>query len=568
MATNPTVIFSTGNRIFKNATPLNEPPPPIDCNVEVNCIRAATGYRSIYDPKKKKCVCVKFQEATNSESCEERNPEFFGYNKYVITQDDCCCGCDNSLKKDCEDRGWTYVENFSTFNPQSCKCDCEQRNIFDESLYISEENCPPGRWDSDRCYCDCAGSCYEGQTMGPNCICTCDPLIIPPSGCGTDEDGKTGIFDNRHCQCIYPCQPGTLPYFCITPNGDRFIGCSDCKENEHLSPCDSSGRRHCCEYGYVYKEDDYGIGGKCVECTPNNYPSCGGNINRVNPLTCECCPPNYIWDVENQICIISCLSVTDPDNGGSFPASECVSPREITEECECVCPDNQIWGYDIDSEQYACLSPEDRCPEYDPETGEAIGPVDEDGNPLYTRWDSIDGECQCAKGNQDVNDCQPYRYLDTETCECYCPEGRIESGDPNASCNCEENKVENRKTFRDIQGSENLRLTCVTCTELLGEFANPDTVTGEDLIDRCTCQDGYRQDKAVVDVVDILDTIVETNCVTCADYTPNGAWTGTECGCSPGYIKVDDPDAVIRNGEFKCILDESTTSPTTPAPDP
>lgn len=560
MVENPQIIFSIGSRIFKNAQPLNEPPPPQNCETgELNIY----GYVSIWDPKKRACVCVK--KDPDAKNCAEVGP--YAPNANIKTLGNCDCECLESAEQDCYDRGWTF-NGFNIFDPKGCECDCNQRNAFDDSLYITEEDCPPGKWNSERCFCNCVGTCNEGQTMGPNCICTCDPLVIPPSGCGADSRGKTGIFDNKHCECIYPCQPGLTPYFCTTPNGDRYIGCSDCKENEHLSPCDTKGVRHCCEYGYFYKPNQYGSGGQCVQCTPDNYPSCGGNFNKVNPLTCSCCPENYIWDVENQQCILDCETVYDPENGNYFDQSLCVSPRQITDDCECVCPNGDIWGYDIDSETYTCLSPQDRCPEYDPETGEPIGPLDGNGDPLYIRWDSIDKECQCEKGNTNINDCQPYRYLNTQTCECYCPEGRVETGNFDLGCNCEPNKVENDKRLGDTLDDDiRLRLPCVTCTELLGPFANPDVVVIQG-VDVCRCQDGYRQANIIIED-NFDDTIIQPDCVSCEDYTMHGAWTGTECGCAPGYIKVEDPDTAFKPG-FKCIPDQNETTPTpfilTPTP--
>jgi len=565
----PDIVYSIGSRIFKNNEPLNAPPPPQDCSSH-GCagIDRASGYISRWDANKRKCVCVK--DEPNAVNCNETydNDEQLVILTRLLTKGDCCCDCTQEAQQDCASRGWSIRGPDETQTINRCACNCEERNIFDESLYIDEASCPQGLWDPVRCFCDCPqSSCLGNQVLGPNCICQCDPLTIPPSGCGVDNKGRIGLFDSIFCKCIYPCAPGQYPYICTTIDGDRILGCSDCEENEHLSPCDSAGVRHCCEYGYVWKEQQYGSSGACVQCTPDNYPSCDGNINKVNPLTCSCCPENYIWDVEDQQCIIACDIVNDPENGGSFPVSECVSPREITENCDCVCPNGGIWGYDVDSKVYTCLSPEDRCPEYDPETGDPVGPVDGDGFPLYTRWDPIDKECQCEKGNFDINDCQPYKYLNTNTCECYCPEGKIQSEEYSNECECEPNKIERNKTIDDSQNDDiRLRLPCVTCEEFLGEFAKPDVEYGGDGIARCVCQDGYIQGRIVVED-NLNDTILEPDCIPCAAYDPNSVWNNTDkiCDCAPGFTKVIDNDAPFRL-QFNCI--PVTPAPTTETPTP
>jgi len=586
---NPTVIFSMGSRVFKNSESLNEPPAPLDCSDY--CERE--GYVSRYNPKTHACECVKINNfAIDCAALAQETEESLGNYR----QDNrCCCSCPDTIRSDCTSRGWRYITAsnniiFGGNRFDGCKCDCREnfRLNNNDTFYISENECPllngVSVWNEYLCECECDklpyfNGCSEPYIVGANCQCVCDPNSIPESGCPIDSKGRQGIFSYASCKCIYPCEAGSIPVACRKggPYSEVTITCIEpCGENEYLTPCDSKGFRHCCENGSIWIENPPPGQPNCQPCE-RYQPTCD-NPNKINYRTCSCCPDGKIYDYGNNEfnlyggeCV--CESVTDIYSDTTIPTNDCVEPRFITDDCECKCPDNKIWGR---SPQYPhnfeCLDIIDRCPEYD-ENGDIVGPVNEFGEPLYTRWDSANLECECYKGNEFINICVNYdKFLNTETCECDCPQGssRIQDTDEtdydSILCACEPNKVVAVSIFdtEDILG----RQECLTCQEIHGIHAvyQPfeDGIRYGRNYGTCECDEGYTKEKEI-----FADDVLRAQCVSCASYTDNAIWNPQtkECDCANGFEKIFDNE----NKHFDCVLIDTpittpTTEPTTTTP--
>jgi hypothetical protein len=567
------VIFNTGNIIFKNQEPLNKPPSPIDCET---CLIGTTGHISRYNPKTRKCECVKDPTSNNIQSCKDRAELLglrLGLGNYY-QDDDCCCSCLESIKSDCESRGWKYIEPqielLADFD--GCRCDCNDR--IDNDFYIKESECPSYEgvpvWNELTCSCECDKipnflGCESPFIVGPGCQCVCPPDSIPENGC-PEKDGRQGFFDYLSCECVYPCSPGLIAYTCRQggPYSDTKHTCAEpCKEGEYLSPCDQDGFRHCCENGSAWSETKK----QCVYCEllPKNCDS----PNQFDYRTCSCCPDGKIYDSGDNIfnlyngeCV--CETVTDIYSATTIDTNECVAPRFVTNDCDCKCPDNKVWGRSpTDFNTFDCVDIEDRCPEYD-ENGDPTGPVDEYGSPIYTRWDTYDLECQCEKGNIDNNSCQERgKYLNTQTCECDCPRGSYRDPDSDESlpyddiiCICEEGKIED---FSDSSG----RADCLTCEEIHGPnsiFKKYDDFIIRRNVGSCECIEGYTKQKLAE-----AENFLRPQCVQCSDYTPNSVWNEEtqECDCLDGFNKE-----ISINSEFSCIIVQTPSTTPTPTPFP
>ena len=546
----PTVIFPYGTRIFKNQQSLNEPPRPKNCDVD--CDFPLKVHKSIYDPKLRDCKCVRtdgkklpldFIVDFPYPTCESQYRSFI--NARLSHNRFCCCGCfDTILKEDCERRGfvWNSVNSYTVDAGDiekvgypnirsSCNCDCDERST--DRYYIDELSCPAGKWNENTCSCDCDSvrECPEPYIHVDNCLCGCDPNIIPKDGCETLANGRDGYFDYGTCQCEYPCPPGSIASACYKdgPYSQAVISCIEpCKENEYLSPYDGTNSRHCCPIGSFWKYDIRSKLGECIPCTIDEYPDCGGgppaDLRRVNPLTCSCCPDGHIWNESLQKCVCEFVRTPDYLDYESFPANECVSPRIITDDCVCDCPEGFVWHNND------CVRIEDRCPE-------------PGGNPLHTRFDFYDGRCECPIdtsgrfNNKSI--CSDYaRVLNTETCECDCPnnmEPLENSKDPYDYCICRDGYVPAYNDLFSLRFTDPL-LGCVTCGYIHGDNAIYDTAVFEE----CRCADGFIFKKINISNVSLYETKIDVPCVECSQYTENAVWDdeSSECICKEGYIKV------------------------------
>lgn len=586
MAENPTIIFSIGTRIFKNAQSLNEPPQPLDCSTCSSSPRSL-GYESRYNPKTRSCECVISNDSSlvdPPQSCDERAKEAGINNSNYRQGDDCCCSCPDSIKSDCESRGWRYIapDQLSDGLFGGCKCDCrEARRLDPNSFYIKEIQCPKFNgvpiWNESTCECDCEilpqfEGCREPYIVGANCQCVCPPDSIPENGC-PELDGRQGVFSYAACECVYPCSPGLVAYACRSggPYSETTLGCVEpCGQGEYLTPCDHKGFRHCCPNGSTWGINEKGIE-ECIIC--EKIQQTCDSPNQFNYKDCSCCPDGKIYDYgDNEFNLYDgecvCENVTDIYSDTTIDTNECVAPRFITDDCDCKCPNGLIWGPDPTSQgEYDCIDISDRCPEYD-ENGDPIGPVDENGFALYTRWDIYNLECECFKGNIDVNDCTEHdKFLNTNTCECDCPSGssRLVLPDWNSEiepwdtleCVCDENKVLNSFELSDWRTDE-----CVTCQDIHGPNSvfvpNDDGIYNLRTLGKCECLPGFTKKKFI-----LSDDSRRRECVSCENYTDNSVWNPEteKCECVDGFEKIGNDD----NTDFDCV-EIVTTTPTTPVP--
>lgn len=573
-------IFSMGSRVFKNSTSLNEPPHPINCETcDGNLDRTQQGYISRYNPKTRNCECVPDPDFTGTRAnCADlANIREESLGNYAQT-DDCCCSCDSeTIKSDCEARGWRYIRAQGLIDGDllfgGCKCDCrENLRLNNDSLYIKEVECPTLNgvrvWNEFNCRCECDKlpyftGCENPYIVGPNCQCVCDPNSIPENGC-PEKDNRQGIFSYSACECIYPCAPGLIPYACRQggPYSETKFGCAEpCSEGEYLTPCNEKGFSRCCPYGSI------SVDGVCTECA-KEAQDCD-SPDQFNYKECRCCSDGKIYDYGNNVfnllngeCV--CESLVDVANDTTISVSECVAPRFITDSCECKCPDNKIWGpSQVFPHDFECVDIDDRCPEYD-QNGNPVGPVDEFGVALYTRWDTFDRECQCSKGNTDNNICVEFdKFLNTQTCECDCPDGSSRLANPDEpganfdslKCVCDENKVVALSQFDD----DTRRAPCLTCEEIHGPnvlftlYADYDTTYSRNR-GYCECAPGYVEQK-----LSDADDVSRRKCVECANYTDNSVWNPEteQCECSPGFEQSFDD-----LGDFDCVpINMPTPSP-------
>jgi hypothetical protein len=571
------ITFIFGSRIFSsNKRQLNEYARPEDCKDNPN--ELCDGCKKIWNPKTKECECRQYPEVDQGivPGCTEENliiaREQFNdiYYNLKFNKETCCFTCDEAVINGCIQRGWSPKIDFSQINSDTsildCGCNCDEtKRIYysswnpsaDNIPYIKENECPEGLWNQFLCLCECdkgsvivgkKGICYENQILGSNCDCYCNNF--PENGCGVDNKNRVGIWDNDRCECVYPCGEGWDPYFCTGKNGENYIGCSDCKdENTHLSPCDEFGQKHCCPSGYfylkgtMYYNPEYPM---CVPCEAPYSPNCGDPL-RLNTDTCTCCPEGYVF-LNGEGCVCK-----------DYALNTCEQPRELvfntdTEQCDCECPENYIW---TDND---CILFAEVCPR----------PGD---NPLHTRWDATNEKCECELGNEFLNDCfnsaiSAAKYLNEETCECECSEGSSLERElyfweleHDMACKCDTDRQIPFIFLGTVDEEKFIDNHCYTCAEINGEHSQMVFVDIQGNEKICKCNDGYIFEKYIPG-----SFYTSRQCISCQEYDPNSiVGENGSCQCASGYIKSYDNDAGEDPDLWSCIQIETTT--TTPTPE-
>ncbi len=463
--------------------------------------------------------------------------------------------------------------------PDSCACHCnagfEQGEGDDENCYCKE----PRIQDGAQCNCPPDPSCPEGSSpKGPNCECDCDDPEAEMCGgeCVTCPDG---LFVLNDCSCGV-CESDEVACGNSDPVADCYSG----------SPCtngtvkyDDSGNCSICECQEGFVECSEGCVQECDNCTGEvmNFSTCTCEAGSSGHELCgagdsqicleDPCPDfasraNSTWDEES--CTCKCDPGFDPfvgqdgltrckeacpvgqkfDENGNCICEDltCPSKQEtvkIGNQCVCACNPTdtlncQIAGGDMDTDTCECTCP-DGGQYCDSGSAAACVPV----TCSDPRKEPDLNECGCVCKSEFPRECG-------EKCYANCPTGQtFECSNGTADCKCPSGETKCTKDglcYPKCQSGKKLSEDTCQCdciNECKGGTLDPGTCG-------CTCPSGF---------ADCKDT--------CTEQCPNGQRFDDACGCEckPDHSPCDDgtckscPDnkPILNSASCECECDPS-----------